>query len=92
MHHEGDVTSNLYTDVPDWHVHVLTLFQQGASPVQVAPLPGARPVPQHVRHQIRRQVRRQLRRLQLDKPLLHPGDVSIVPEFLWHEMECGIFS
>ena len=30
---------------------------------------------------------RQVRRLQLDKPMLHPGDLSSVSEFLWHKVE-----
>ena len=32
------------------------------------------------------------RRVQLDKPIPHPGDVSTVPEVLWHNMEYGNFS
>ena len=31
------------------------------------------------RHQVRRQVRQPVRRLQLDKPVPHPGDVSTIP-------------
>ena len=73
LHHVRDVTSNLYSDDPDWHVRVSTLLQQRASPVQVAPLPGARQVPQRVRHQNRQQVRPQVRRPQLDKPILRTG-------------------
>ena len=48
-----------------------------------------RQVRQQVRQRIHRQVRQFVRHLQLDKPIPHPGDMSIVSEFLRHKVEFG---
>ena len=45
-------------------------------------LPGAQ--------QVLQQVLLHVRRLQVDKSIPHPGDVSADPEFLLHKMEYGI--